>query len=148
MGRTTISIPTSRAFREIFCAGQTGFVCTECGILPIREVATYPRSSACDHPSSGERSTARRSLPAREPVSKFCWEPVESQQHNQPERRSDEFDADVVSFQVRFLLQELNFAHCPYQPRRPIRGNFLTKSDWLVADTECDILLVRIRANY
>ena len=77
-----------------------------------------------------DRPTARRSLPALEPVSEFCWQPLESQQHNQPERRSDEFDADVVSLQPRFLLQELIFAHCPYQPRRPIRGNSLTKSDW------------------
>ena len=40
-------------------------------------------------------------------------QPAETQQHNQPGRRSDELDADVVSFQPRFPLQELIFAHCP-----------------------------------
>ena len=68
-----------------------------------------------------------------------------------PERRSDEPDADVVSFQPRFPLQELIFAHCPYQPPRPIRWNFLTKSDWLslrrIADTDCVILPIQIIAN-
>ena len=59
----------------------------------------------CEHPSPGERPTALRSMPAPEPVSEFCWQPLESQQLNQPERRSDEFDADVVSFQPRFLLR-------------------------------------------
>ena len=35
---------------------------TECAILPIREIAVDPRCSACEHPSSGERRTARQSL--------------------------------------------------------------------------------------
>ena len=60
---------------------------------------------------------ARRSLLAPEFVNKFWWQPAESQQDIQPERRNDEFDANVVSFQPRFLLQELIFAHCPHQPR-------------------------------
>ena len=68
-----------------------------------------------------------------------------------PERRSDEPDAGVVSFQSRFPLQDLIFAHCPYQPPRPIRWNFLTKFDWLslrrIADTECVILPIQIIAN-
>ena len=82
-----------------------GIAGTECAILPIREIAAYPRCRASEHPSTGERPTARRSLPTPEPVSEFCWQPLESQRHNQLERRSDEFDADVVSFQPRFLLQ-------------------------------------------
>ena len=107
----TISILTSRAFWEIFCAGQTGFVC---------EVLQAPNAQSCrfekspNIPVSG-RPTARRPLPALEPVSEFCWKPLGSQQHNQTERRNDEFDADVLSFQPQFLLQELIFAHCPFR---------------------------------
>ena len=71
-------------------------------------------------------------LPALEPVNKFCWQPAERQQDNgRSEWRNDEFDADAVPFQPRFLLQELLFAHCPHRLRSPIRGNFLYKGDWL-----------------
>ena len=37
-----------------------GIAGTECAILPIREVAANPRCSACEHPRTGERPTARR----------------------------------------------------------------------------------------
>ena len=106
--------------RYLLCSADwlclRGTAGTECGILPIREIATHRQCSACARTSSGELPTARRSLPAPEPVNKFCWQLAESQQHNQPERRGDEFDADVVSFLPRFLLQELIFASPFFQP--------------------------------
>ena len=95
------------------CLG--GIAGCECAILPIPEIATHSR---CEHASSGERPTARRSLPAPEPVNKICWQLAESQQDNgRSEWRSDKFDADTVPFQPRLSLQELIFAHCPHQPR-------------------------------
>ena len=52
-----------------------GIARTEGAILPIREIAACPRCSTCEHPGSGERPTARRSLPAPEPMNEFSWWP-------------------------------------------------------------------------
>ena len=46
---------------------------TECAILPILEIAAHPRCCASQHSSSGSRPTARRSVPAPEPLSQFWW---------------------------------------------------------------------------
>ena len=136
--RATIFISTSRASEEILC--RADWLCLrclascECAILPIREIATYSRCGG-----SRERPTARCSLQAPEPVNTFCWQPAESQQHNRPDGRDDESDVAAGPFLPLFLLQELIFAHCPHQPRSPIRGNFLFKPDWLQAScaTSC-----------
>ena len=102
-------------------------------------------------PAHGVASPNKPAQGAPEPVNKFCWQPAESQQDNRPEGRNDESDADAVPFLPRFVLQELIFAHCPHQPRSPIRGNFLNKSDWLslrgIEGLECDVLPVRVIAN-
>ena len=52
-----------------------GIAATECAILPIRELADYPWCSACEHPSLGERSSARRSLPVPVLIDEFSWQP-------------------------------------------------------------------------
>ena len=124
-----------------------GIAGCECTILPIQEIATDSKCSVCVHASSGEHSTARRSLPALEPVNKFCWQPAETQQQTRRDERIDEFDTDAVTFHSRFVLQELIFVHCSHQPRSPIRRNFVYKADWLslrgIAGTECDTLPIR-----
>ena len=43
---------------------------TECAILPIRELAAYPRCSACEHPAQGSAS-----LPATVLIDEFSWQP-------------------------------------------------------------------------
>ena len=80
-----------------------------------------PGAARAKHPSLGERPTARRSLPAREPVKQILFGSQQKVSNNRPDEKSDEFDADVVPFLPKFPLVELVFAHCPYQPRRPIR---------------------------
>ena len=52
-----------------------GIAETECAILPIRELAAYPRCSACERPISGERPSARRSLLAPVLIDEFSWQP-------------------------------------------------------------------------
>ena len=61
----------------------------ECAILPIREIAIYSsRCSVCEQTSSGERQTARGSLPAPEHVNKFWWQSTDSQQDNSTRGRN------------------------------------------------------------
>ena len=113
-----------------------------------------PTPDAAPAKTPAEGSAPRRAGPCqhRSQSTNSVGSQQKNQQDNSQERRNDEFHADVVPFLPRFLLQELIFAHCPDQPRRPIRGKFLTKSDWLslrgIAGTECDILPIRIIANH
>ena len=51
-----------------------GVAATECAILPIRELAAFPRGSACEHSSSGGRPSERRSLPASVLLDDFGWQ--------------------------------------------------------------------------
>ena len=86
----------------------------------------YSRCSVCEYASSRERTTARLSLAAPERVNKFCRQPAKSQHDSvRSEWRCDEFDADVVPFQPRSLLQGLVFGHCPHQRPLPIGRNFV-----------------------
>ena len=111
--------------------------------VQVRNARSYRFEKSPLIPSAGERSTARQSLPAPEPVNNFCWHPAESQQHNQPGRKSDEFDASVVSF------QPLIFAHCPHQPRRPIirlalsQGNRRHRVPHLAGPDRSQLMIVR-----
>ena len=71
------SFTTSQAIEGILCADQTSFACagvpeTECAIFPIRELAAF---GACEHLRSGERPSARRSLPAQVLFDEFSWQP-------------------------------------------------------------------------
>ena len=73
-----------------------------------------------------------------------------------PVPRDEESTKENRPFLPRFLLQEIIFAHSPYErvfPNRPsLQGNFLCKSDWLrlrgIAETDCMILPVRELAAY
>ena len=58
---------------DSFCL--RGIAERECAILPIRELAAYPRRSACEHLRSEERPSARRSLPAPVLLDDFRWQP-------------------------------------------------------------------------
>ena len=49
---------------------------TECAILPVRELAAFPRCSACEHLRSGELPSARRFLLAPVLLDEFTWQPV------------------------------------------------------------------------
>ena len=42
---------------------RLAFAGTECAVLPIRELAAYPRCSVCEQLNAGERTSARRFLP-------------------------------------------------------------------------------------
>ena len=69
-----------------------GIAGCECAILPIQEIATCSRCSVCEHASSGERPSARQSLPAPEPVNTISWQPAKGQQDSgRSEWRNDEF---------------------------------------------------------
>ena len=61
-----------------------------------------------------------------------------------PAPNNDEFDADVVPFQPRFLFQELLIGHCPYLRQPCLTGNLLRRVDWLslrgIAGCECVLL--------
>ena len=92
--RTTIFIPTSRASRgNLLCRADwlclRGIAGTECAILPrFKKSPPLPRRcSACEQTSSGERPTARRSLPHRNQSTNSVGQPAENQQDNQPEEK-------------------------------------------------------------
>ena len=141
--RTTIFISTSRAFGEISCAGQTGFVC-EALQAPSARSCRFEKSPP--NPVQRVRTYQLRGAPhgALVPAGPGAREQIllaasRKSAHTVSQRREEALN----STPTRFLLQELIFDRCPYRPRRPIRGNLLTKSDWLclrgIAGTECDI---------
>ena len=148
--RSLSVLPPSRASKETSCAELEGvqvasvrsYDSRDRHFLKLQRLRTSP----------GERFTVRRSLPAPEPANKFCWQPAESQQHNRPDERNDEFDAAAVPFHPRSSLQEHTFVHCPHRPLSPMRGNFLDRPVWLslrrIAGLECDILHLQIIGNY
>ena len=95
----------ARGFRE------EGLLGASVAFRPIPKVANYPRCRGCDQTNSGERSTAPRSLPAREPLNKFCWitcrKPAGQCSVGSEQRRD--------RCRRRCLIQpRFNFAHCPY----------------------------------
>ena len=136
-------------FGKIFCCRTDWLqlrrtVDTQCAILPIREIAAFPR------PSSNHRPTARWSLPAQEPMDEFRCRPGQMPRNGSASRadspcsgRTDsiydsdpdlcKWDLDVagdyrpyvpkpllqpaVPLRPRLLLEELILAHCPSQPR-------------------------------
>ena len=66
-----------------------GIAGTECAILPIRELAPYPRGSACEHPRSGGAplgasvpvgTSASRRIQLAARSSALVWEPGQSRQ--------------------------------------------------------------------
>ena len=70
--------------------------------------------------------------------------------------RDEEASEEDRPFLPRFLLQEIIFAHIPYERvfhnRPSLQGNFLCRSDWLrlrgIAETECMILPVQELAAF
>ena len=109
----------------------------ECAILPIQEIATHSRCSA-------QRSTARRSLPASKPINKLFWQPGENQQDNTnptPTYQScrDSYFRNSSSLTVRISLAHPFEETSSTNPAGSLRG---------IAGTRCDILPIRIIANY
>ena len=142
-----------------------GIAATECAILPTRDFAAYPWCSACEHPKSGQRPSARRSFLALR-----HGRQRQLSAHGQYLRlgaRALEVDLDVagdyrprvpgpesqpaVPFQPRLLLRELILAHYPSDPRRSIYGSPLTKIRLAlpqgVAHTECVIIMFQATVN-
>ena len=58
-----------------------------------------------------------------------------------PVPNNDEFGADVVPFQLRFLEQELIFAHCPYLSLPCLIGNLLCRGWLSFSEMDCGLRL-------
>ena len=79
-----------------------GIAETECAILPIRELAAHPRCSACEHLSSGERPSARRSLPAPVQPDPVPWSGSWSKADSPCSWRTDSiYDSDSEHWKLR-----------------------------------------------
>ena len=77
--RTKGSFITDQACKGISCADRTCFAYgriaeTGCMILPVREFAAFPLCRLCEQFKAGERSSARRSLPASALPDEFRWQ--------------------------------------------------------------------------
>ena len=71
--RSRVSFAISHASVQIRLCLRGVAGTEECAILPIRELAAYPRCSTCELPSSGEPRPARRSVLAPVLIDEVSW---------------------------------------------------------------------------
>ena len=114
-------------------------------ILPTRELAAYPRCSVCEHPSSRERPSARRSQPAPALVDGFSWQPGHVPWYGSSGRADSFCSGQTDSWKLLSSCTGSgtsasgNIPAAAPSPRACSRG---------VAHTECVIIMVQATVNY